>query len=77
VERGWFEGNAEFTSDLGGVALPLKMPHRHFAVLVAGPMFRIQSRAESLAATMEREIGRHVAEPEAPISEPASRRKSA
>jgi DNA-binding IclR family transcriptional regulator len=33
IERGWFEGNAEFTNDLGGVALPLKMPHRNFAVL--------------------------------------------
>jgi IclR family transcriptional regulator, acetate operon repressor len=60
IERGWFEGNAEFTADLGGVALPLKMPHRQFAVLVAGPMFRVKSRSEQLAKVMAREIARHL-----------------
>jgi IclR family acetate operon transcriptional repressor len=60
VERGWFEGNAEFTTDLGGVAVPLKMPHRQFAVLVAGPMFRVKSRSAELAKIMTREIARHV-----------------
>ena len=33
LERGWFEGNAEFTLDLGGVALPLKMQNRQFVKL--------------------------------------------
>jgi DNA-binding IclR family transcriptional regulator len=61
VERGWFEGNAEYTSDLGGVAVPLKMPHRQFAVLVAGPMFRVKSRSAELAKIMAREIARHAA----------------
>lgn len=60
LERGWFEGNAEFTHDLGGVALPLAMPHRQFAVLVAGPMFRLQERSQELARIMAREIQRHV-----------------
>lgn len=58
MERGWFEGNAEFTNDLGGVALPLKTPQRHFAVLVAGPMFRVKSRSEELAKIMGRAIAR-------------------
>jgi IclR family transcriptional regulator, acetate operon repressor len=60
LERGWFEGNAEFTTDLGGVAVPLKMPHRQFAVLVAGPTFRLKGRSEQLAKTILKEIGRHV-----------------
>jgi DNA-binding IclR family transcriptional regulator len=59
VERGWFEGNAEFTTDLGGVALPLKMPHRQFAILVAGPMFRLKDRSQELAGTIAAEIARH------------------
>ena len=59
VERGWFEGNAEFTTDLGGVALPLKMPHRQFAVLVAGPMFRVKDRSEQLARAIASEIEKH------------------
>jgi DNA-binding IclR family transcriptional regulator len=60
LERGWFEGNAEFTADLGGVALPLKLPHRQFAVTVAGPMFRVGSRLAELARVMAREVERHV-----------------
>jgi DNA-binding IclR family transcriptional regulator len=62
IERGWFEGNAEFTADLGGVALPLKMPHRQFAVLVAGPTFRVKARSEELAGIMHKEVSRHVQE---------------
>lgn len=60
MERGWFEGNAEFTTDLGGVAVPLKMPHRQFAVLVAGPMFRVKARSEELAKIINREIARQI-----------------
>ncbi|RYY93513.1 MAG: IclR family transcriptional regulator [Comamonadaceae bacterium] len=62
AERGWFEGNAEFTTDLGGVAVPLKMPHRQFAVLVAGPMFRVKSRSAELAQIISREIARHTSD---------------
>ena len=56
LERGWFEGNAEFTRDLGGVALPLALPNRHLAVLVAGPMFRVGERVASLAALMRQRL---------------------
>lgn len=59
LERGWFAGNAEFTADLGGAAMPLKMPHRQFAVLVAGPMFRLEGRLEQIAKAMQQEIARH------------------
>lgn len=62
VERGWFEGNAEFTLDLGGVAVPLRMQHRQFAVLVAGPMFRVKARSEALGKLIAKEIARHVGE---------------
>jgi DNA-binding IclR family transcriptional regulator len=63
LERGWFEGNAEFTLDLGGVALPLKMQNRQFAVLLAGPMFRVGERAEELVRAMKGEIERHAGNP--------------
>jgi IclR family acetate operon transcriptional repressor len=62
LERGWFQGNAEFTPDLGGVALPLALPQRHLAVLVAGPMFRVAERVEKLARLMRAQIG-SLAEP--------------
>lgn len=62
VQRGWFEGNAEFTADLGGVSIPLKLPHRHFALLVAGPMFRVKARGSELAQIIMEEIRRHLAD---------------
>lgn len=62
VKRGWFESNAEFTADLGGVSMPLKLPHRHFALLVAGPMFRVQPRGSELAKIIGEEIDAHLAD---------------
>jgi DNA-binding IclR family transcriptional regulator len=62
AERGWFEGKGEFTEELGGVALPLKMPHRQFAVLVAGPVSRVKMRSEELAGLIHKEISRNVRE---------------
>lgn len=69
LQRGWFEGDTEFTTDLGGVALPLHLPQRHFALLVAGPMFRIQSRGSELAAIIADEVRIHLG---TPATEPAA-----
>jgi len=63
LQRGWFEGAAEYTLDLGGVAMPLQVPHRQFAVLVAGPMSRVKARSKELAKIMSSEIESHLAEP--------------
>lgn len=60
IERGWFQGNGEYTADLGGVAMPLAVPHRQLALLVAGPMFRVGSRSAELAAAMTEEVDRHL-----------------
>lgn len=62
IERGWFQGNGEFTEDLGGVALPLKMPHRQFAILVAGPVSRVKGRSKELAGLIQKEIERSLRE---------------
>jgi IclR family acetate operon transcriptional repressor len=59
-QRGWFEGDAEYTADLGGIAMPLMVPHRNFAILVAGPMFRIKSRSKEFAMIMKSEIVNHL-----------------
>lgn len=60
LQRGWFEGDAEYTLDLGGVAMPLMVPHRNFALLVAGPMFRIKNRSEEFVKIMAVEIAQHL-----------------
>lgn len=59
MDRGWFEGHAEFTPELGGVALPLHLQNRHLAVLVAGPMFRVRGRSAELAALIKQALDRH------------------
>ena len=61
VQRGWFEGHAEFSADLGGVAIALAVPHRHLAVLVAGPVSRVGDRYPDLAQTMRRAAAHHLA----------------
>ncbi len=60
IERGWFEGAAEFTHDLGGVAMPLRVPQRQFAVLVAGPIFRVKPRSQELARIIANEVEKHL-----------------
>lgn len=57
-----FEGAAEFTLDLGGIALPLQLGERQLAVLIGGPMFRIQPRRDELVRVMREEIAAHVPE---------------
>ncbi len=60
--RGWFESAAEFTPDLGGVAIPLPLEERQLAVLVGGPMFRVQPNYAVIAALMQQEIAQQVPE---------------
>lgn len=54
VERGWFQNLAEFSQDLCGVSLPLPLDGRHLALVVAGPLNRMQERIPALAARMRR-----------------------
>lgn len=60
-QLGWFEGRGEFTPDLGGVALPLSLPNRQFAVLVAGPMMRIADRIDEFVRIAQGAIKRQLA----------------
>ena len=75
LQRGWFEGAAEDTLDLGGVAMPLPVPQRQFAVLVAGPMSRVKTRSKELAKIMSSEIENHLADLVA--AEPRTQRAAA
>lgn len=54
--RGWFVGNAEFTADLAGVAIPFATADRRFAILVAGPSYRVGGRIETLAQTLKKRL---------------------
>lgn len=60
LARGWFEGRAEYSPDLGGVALPLPLPHRPLALLVAGPVSRVGKRLDGLAREMKAQVARHL-----------------
>ncbi|MPM77921.1 Transcriptional repressor IclR [bioreactor metagenome] len=61
-QRGWFLGNAEYSQDLGGVALPFSIAERNFALLVAGPSFRIGDRLEEFARTMKERLDGYLVE---------------
>ncbi|MGO4391688.1 IclR family transcriptional regulator [Variovorax sp. M-6] len=65
TRRGWFEGAGEFTPDLGGIAMPLQVEQRHLALLVAGPVFRVQPRQAEIVRIMQEEIARHLPPPKA------------
>jgi DNA-binding IclR family transcriptional regulator len=58
VQRGYFEGVGEYTTDLGGIAVPLTFAQRHLAVLVAGPVERVHPRKEEIMQVMHEEIAR-------------------
>ena len=61
IERGWFQGNAEYSPDLGGVALPFEVGERRFAMLVAGPMFRVGDRLPDLAKLLRQKVEGYLA----------------
>lgn len=63
LRRGWFIGNAEFTPDLAGVAMPFALGERRFALLVAGPTFRVGHRLDLLAGAMRRHLDAYAALP--------------
>lgn len=64
---GWFAGRGEYTADLGGVALPLSLPNRQFAVLVAGPTMRIEHRIDEFVRIMQTAIA-HLSAAEPAVS---------
>ncbi len=56
VARGWFEGNAGFTADLGGIAIAIAYDKRQLALLVGGPMSRLEGRTSEMLALMREEV---------------------
>jgi DNA-binding IclR family transcriptional regulator len=59
LQRGWFESKGGFTQDLGGIAMPLPYADRHLAIMIGGPMARVQPRYEELASQMRSAIQLH------------------
>ncbi len=56
IERGWFQGNAEYSAHLGGVALAFQIDDRCFALLVAGPTSRVGHRLPELVGVVQRHV---------------------
>lgn len=50
--RGWFASASNYSADLGGVAAPVEMAGRIFAITVAGPLFRVGDRMEETAGSI-------------------------
>ena len=60
VARGWFESAGGFTPDLGGVALPVRLDGRRYALLVAGPVGRVSGGHASLARAISTAFETHL-----------------
>ncbi|HEY8357462.1 MAG TPA: IclR family transcriptional regulator [Ramlibacter sp.] len=73
-QRGYFQNAGEYTQDLGGVALPLDAGNRHLAVLVAGPVNRVQPRQDEILAVMREEIARRFPAQPVPVAGARARR---
>jgi IclR family acetate operon transcriptional repressor len=52
LERGWFANLGESVGDLAGFAWPLRINGESYAISVAGPLYRLASRAEEIAAML-------------------------
>lgn len=59
VHRGWFAGQAEYSQDLGGLALPIQWQGRHYALLVAGPVMRMQDKLVQFANILRQSAEHH------------------
>lgn len=51
--RGWHQSNCEYLPDLAGVSLPLPLPERRLAIVVAGPVSRCLQRRAQMAAILQ------------------------
>ena len=57
--RGYHQSSSEYTADLAGVALPLKLGARLLSVVVAGPTSRCLERRAQTAKQMQDVVTRH------------------
>ncbi|TEA78124.1 IclR family transcriptional regulator [Allopusillimonas ginsengisoli] len=49
LERGWFANRGESMRDVGAIAWPLMLSGGHYAISIAGPLYRIESQLEEHA----------------------------
>jgi IclR family transcriptional regulator, acetate operon repressor len=70
--RGWHENIEGHAADLNGVAAPVGLGDRRLAVVVGGPATRMRNRVPQIAATLKRELKRHLA----PIEATGTRRSA-
>ncbi len=49
LERGWFANFGESMPDVGALAWPVALSGSHYAISIAGPLYRIQANLEDFA----------------------------
>lgn len=53
-QRGWFQSVHEYNADLAAIAIPVTVMDRRLAIVVAGPVFRLEERSGDVAGTIRR-----------------------
>lgn len=60
--RGWCEDHAEFTPEVMGLAVPLRLGERRLGLAIAGPLYRMVGRRPQLAGLLSEAARRITAE---------------
>lgn len=55
-DRGWFRSASNYSADLGGVSVPVAEAGRIYSVTVAGPLYRVKTKAEEHASLIHQAL---------------------
>lgn len=57
-KRGWYQSIREYSADLAAIAIPVMADDRRFAVVVAGPQYRLEDKCAEVAGVLQRLTGK-------------------
>jgi IclR family acetate operon transcriptional repressor len=58
AERGWYQNLSEYSRDLCGVAIPFPLAGRRLALVIGGPLSRMQDRVPAIAGHLHAAVAR-------------------
>lgn len=53
-KRGWYQSIREYSADLAAIAIPVMTDERRFAIVVAGPQYRLEDKCADVAGVLKR-----------------------
>ncbi len=62
VAKGWFVNLGNYASDLAGVAVPFPFHYRRNALVIGGPVSRVEKRVDELGSLLLESVENFLAE---------------